>query len=123
MVASEGEYGHARSALRQPPEVIWKTITDVDAMPAWRQGLKGVNRLLDKNGLPAWVDSGTIPLESTDSQAVEACPADCRFQAVIRRNADVGNHAVALGQQPADPESTIPHFGSWRASCLTILQR
>jgi len=39
--------------LRQPPEVIWKTITDVDAMPAWRQGLKGVNRLLDKNGLPA----------------------------------------------------------------------
>jgi len=25
--------------LRQPPEVIWKTITDLDAMPAWRQGL------------------------------------------------------------------------------------
>ena len=85
MVASEGEYGHAPSA------------------PAWRQGLKGVNRLLNKNGLPAWVDSGTIPPETTDAQAVEAYPADCRFQAVIRRNVDVGNHAVALGQQPADP--------------------
>ena len=50
--------------FRQPPEVIWKTIIDIDAMPAWRQGLKSVKRLPDKNGLPAWVetsDSGTIP--------------------------------------------------------------
>jgi len=60
MVAS----GNARSALRQSPDVIWKTITDVAAMPAWRQGLKGVNRLLDKNERPAWVDSETIPLRN-----------------------------------------------------------
>src|ERR1700730_172593 len=39
-------------------------------MPAWRQGLKSVKRLPDKNGLPAWVetlDSGTIPLETVES--------------------------------------------------------
>ena len=57
--------------LRQPPEVIWKTITDVDAMPAWRQGLKSVKRLPDKNGLPTWVetsDSGTIPFETVVSE-------------------------------------------------------
>jgi hypothetical protein len=57
--------------FRQPPEVIWKTITDMDAMPSWRQGLKSVKRLPDKNGLPAWVetlDSGNIPLETVASQ-------------------------------------------------------
>lgn len=53
--------------FHQSPEVIWKTITDIDAMPSWRQGLKSVKRLPDKNGLPAWVetlDSGTMPLET-----------------------------------------------------------
>jgi uncharacterized protein YndB with AHSA1/START domain len=53
--------------FHQPPEVIWKTITDIDAMPAWREGMKSVKRLADRNGLPAWVetlDSGIIPLET-----------------------------------------------------------
>ena len=57
--------------FRQPPEVIWKTITDIDAMPAWRQGLKSVKHLPDRNGLPAWVetsDSGTIPFETVLSE-------------------------------------------------------
>jgi hypothetical protein len=57
--------------FRQPPEAIWKAITDIDAMPAWRQGLKSVRHLPDQNGLPAWVetlDSGTIPLETVVSQ-------------------------------------------------------
>jgi hypothetical protein len=57
--------------FHQPPEIIWKTITDIDAMPAWRQGLKSVKRLPDQNGLPAWVetlDSGDIPLETVTSQ-------------------------------------------------------
>jgi Polyketide cyclase / dehydrase and lipid transport len=53
--------------FHQSPEAIWKAITDIDAMPSWRQGLKSVKRLPDKNELPAWVetlDSGTIPLET-----------------------------------------------------------
>ena len=55
----------------QPPEVIWKAITDVEAMPTWRQGLKSVKHLPDKNGLPSWVEtsaSGTIPFETVVSQ-------------------------------------------------------
>ena len=55
----------------EPPEAIWRAITDIEAMPAWRQGLKSVNRLPDKNGLPAWVEtsaSGTIPFETVFSQ-------------------------------------------------------
>jgi uncharacterized protein YndB with AHSA1/START domain len=57
--------------FHQPLEIIWKTITDVDAMPSWRQGLKSVQRLPDKNGLPAWVEtsgSGSIPFETVVSQ-------------------------------------------------------
>jgi|ERR1700674_198377 len=57
--------------FHQPPEVIWKTITDIDAMPSWRQGLKSVKHLPDQDGLPAWVEtlaSGVIPLETVTSQ-------------------------------------------------------
>lgn len=57
--------------FNQPPEVIWRAITDIDAMPAWRQGLKSVKHLPDKNGLPSWVEtsaSGTIPFETVVSQ-------------------------------------------------------
>jgi hypothetical protein len=56
--------------FHQSPEAVWKAITDIDAMPSWRQGLKSVKRLPDKNGLSAWVetlDSGTIPLETETS--------------------------------------------------------
>jgi hypothetical protein len=55
----------------QPPQAIWKAITDIDAMPSWRSGLKSVKRLPDHNGMPAWVettDSGIIPLETTMSE-------------------------------------------------------
>lgn len=52
---------------RQPPEAIWKAITDVDAMPSWREGVKSVQRLPDRNGLPAYVEvssSGALPYET-----------------------------------------------------------
>jgi hypothetical protein len=66
------EHSVTREArFRQTPDVIWKTITDIDAMPSWRQGLKSIKRLPDRNGLPAWVetlDSGVIPLETLASQ-------------------------------------------------------
>ena len=56
--------------FHQSPEAVWKAITDIDAMPSWRQGLKSVKRLPDKNGLSAWIetlDSGIIPLETETS--------------------------------------------------------
>jgi hypothetical protein len=54
---------------RQPPEAIWKAITDVDAMPSWREGLKSVKHLPDKNGLPVHLevtDIGEIPMETVE---------------------------------------------------------
>jgi len=54
---------------RQSPEVIWKAITDVDAMPSWREGLKGVQHLPDRNGLPVHLEitsDGKIPFETIE---------------------------------------------------------
>jgi len=76
---------------RQPPETIWKAITDVEAMPSWREGLRSVQRLPDRSGLPAHIEvtsSGAIPME-----AVEMIPP----QKLVRRI--------------ADPE--VPFGGTW----------
>jgi Polyketide cyclase / dehydrase and lipid transport len=57
--------------FHEPPEAVWEAITDIDAMPSWRQGLKSVKRLPDQNGLPAWVektDSGETPLATVVSK-------------------------------------------------------
>lgn len=66
------EHSVTREArFHQPPDAIWKAITDIDAMPSWRQGLKSIKRSTDQNGMPAWVetsDSGTIPFETVTSR-------------------------------------------------------
>jgi uncharacterized protein YndB with AHSA1/START domain len=54
---------------RQPPEAVWEAITNVEAMPSWREGLKSVQKLPDRNGLPAHIEvtsSGTIPMETVE---------------------------------------------------------
>jgi|SRR5450631_279279 uncharacterized protein YndB with AHSA1/START domain len=56
---------------QQSPEKIWAAITDVDAMPSWREGLKGVKRLPERNGLPAHVEStGAGELEMQTEEMV-----------------------------------------------------
>jgi hypothetical protein len=57
--------------FHQTSHAVWEAITEFEAMPTWRQGLKSIKRLPDKNGLPVWVetlDSGIIPLETMASQ-------------------------------------------------------
>jgi Polyketide cyclase / dehydrase and lipid transport len=56
----------------QPPEVIWAAITDLDAMPSWREGLTRVERLPDRNWLPAHLEitsDGKIPFETIEMTA------------------------------------------------------
>lgn len=44
-----------RSArFQQSPEAVWRAITDIEAFPSWREGLKSVERLPDRDGRPAW---------------------------------------------------------------------
>jgi uncharacterized protein YndB with AHSA1/START domain len=40
------------------PESIWRTITDVEAFPSWREGVTRVQRLPDRDGRPVWVEEG-----------------------------------------------------------------
>jgi hypothetical protein len=51
--------------LPLPPDLLYSVLADVDRYPAWRPGVTALNRLADRNGLPAWVEtvrSGRIPL-------------------------------------------------------------
>jgi carbon monoxide dehydrogenase subunit G len=51
-----------------PPDKVWAALTDIDAMPSWRIGLKSVTRLPDKNGLPVHVEdtsAGKMTFETT----------------------------------------------------------
>jgi uncharacterized protein YndB with AHSA1/START domain len=61
------EHTATRLALyRQPPEKVWAAITEVESMPQWRKDMKGVKRLPDVNGMPAWVETlgtGEMPLQ------------------------------------------------------------
>ena len=40
------------------PDVIWSTITDIEAFPSWRAGISRIERLPDKNGYPVWIEEG-----------------------------------------------------------------
>jgi uncharacterized protein YndB with AHSA1/START domain len=41
-----------------PPDVIWAAITEVEAFPSWRSGVKRIERLPDRNGFPVWIEEG-----------------------------------------------------------------
>jgi hypothetical protein len=56
----------------QSPEVLWTAITDVDAMPSWREGLKSIKHLPSSNTLPAHLEvttMGEIPYQTIEMVA------------------------------------------------------
>jgi uncharacterized protein YndB with AHSA1/START domain len=61
------EHSATRMArYKQPPEAIWAAVTDFESSAQWRKDLKGVKRLPDVNGKPAWVETsgfGELPLQ------------------------------------------------------------
>ncbi|HEY2820764.1 MAG TPA: SRPBCC family protein [Candidatus Acidoferrum sp.] len=54
-----------------PPEKVWTAITDVDAMPSWRIGLKGVTRLPDREGMPAHIEDTAAGKLMIQTQSTE----------------------------------------------------
>src|ERR1022692_1511920 len=57
---------------KQPPEAVWKTITDYAAMPQWRSELKKIERMPDANGHEVWKEynsAGEMPLETIEAVA------------------------------------------------------
>jgi uncharacterized protein YndB with AHSA1/START domain len=53
------------------PDKVWVAITDVDAMPSWRIGLKGVTRLPDRDGLPVHVEDTSAGKMTIVTQQME----------------------------------------------------
>lgn len=61
LIGSRLAQSHRASVARAFPvsaDVIWAAITDVEAFPSWRAGVKRVERLPDRNGLPMWIEEG-----------------------------------------------------------------
>ncbi len=78
------DHAASRSArYAQPPDVVWRAITEYDEFPAWRPSVDGVEPLGDADGATGWVErssTGALPL------AVEEATAPRRL--VLRIAAD-----------------------------------
>ncbi|PYR76994.1 MAG: hypothetical protein DMF86_10835 [Acidobacteria bacterium] len=60
---------HASKTARfpVPPETLYAVISDVERYPEWRQDVKRVERLPDRDGRPAWNEHGShgpIPMRA-----------------------------------------------------------
>jgi uncharacterized protein YndB with AHSA1/START domain len=58
--------------FHQSPETVWAAITDNDAMPSWREGLKAVKPAPSVNGLPADIEvtgMGQLPMQTVEMSA------------------------------------------------------
>jgi hypothetical protein len=54
-----------------PADKVWAAITDVDAMPTWRIGLKSVTLLPERNGLPAHIEDTAAGKLKIETQSME----------------------------------------------------
>lgn len=67
--------GHTASrstVINQSPEVLWQTMTDCAAFPAWRTDVKAVEVLPDRDGRKVWREDGTNGRMTLE--AIEASP-------------------------------------------------
>ena len=60
-----------RIVISQPPDVVWRTIRDISGEQNWRQNLRTVERLPDRNGRETWRlrdnEGQTVVLEVVES--------------------------------------------------------
>lgn len=64
----------AKACVHLPHQAqqVWAVITDFEAQPAWRPGVRSVTRAPDQNGNPVWVEvssHGRMPAEVTRFEA------------------------------------------------------
>jgi polyketide cyclase/dehydrase/lipid transport protein len=59
-----------RATLAKPPETVWRALTDLDAHPSWRRGVKSIERLSAKQ-FRETSSQGSILFEITEDRANE----------------------------------------------------
>lgn len=73
LLLPQGHVVSRAARYRQPPEIIWSSITDYAGQPRWCPELERVERLPDRNGHPVWQEftrSGPpLTLETTTADA------------------------------------------------------
>lgn len=79
------------ATFKQAPPAIWQSITDFESFPSWRTDLKGVEKLPDRDGRPAWRE-----LTRQGPMAIEVV---------------VSNPNTRLVCRIADPD--LPFGGTW----------
>lgn len=66
------DYSFTRSiVISRPPEVVWRVVRDVAGEQGWRQNLRAIERVADRNGHEAWRlrdnEGQTVVLEVIES--------------------------------------------------------
>jgi uncharacterized protein YndB with AHSA1/START domain len=72
LLLPRGHFASRSATFGVSPERIWQAITDVEAFPSWRAGVKSVKTLPDRQGQKAWIEetsTGPIPLVVERSEA------------------------------------------------------
>jgi len=61
-----------RATFRQPPEALWRVLTDYAGMTSWRADVRTIERLPDRDGHEVWQETDThghrLPLETIAAQ-------------------------------------------------------
>lgn len=84
MMLPKGHVASVSVGLRQPPGLVWQTVSDMAAWPTWNPHVTSMTREPDRNGLPLWVQTssdGTIPYTVEDNTA----PSDGRAGRLVTR--------------------------------------
>jgi uncharacterized protein YndB with AHSA1/START domain len=66
-----GHVAARRMRLSRPPEQVWQALTDVEAFPTWRPGVKRVELVDPSGGSPTWREfgrNGTITFETVEAE-------------------------------------------------------
>ena len=79
----KGHVASRTAQFREPPEVLWRVITDYVGSVSWRRDVQEVTRLPDQNGHPVWRETDKRG-QGLVLETVESAPP----RRLVRRIAD-----------------------------------
>jgi uncharacterized protein YndB with AHSA1/START domain len=99
----------ARESFDRAPEAVWRVLTDLEAMPAWRSDLVRIERLPEADGRMTWLEIG-----SGEDQVMELTESDPPRRLVIHRRED---------GRPGLPERIVQLRATINGTLVTVTER